>query len=621
MKGDRLMFTRTLRNLLYVFLALLAPVAWLATRFDPYQIDGDAVAYMDIADMLRAHNWHGIVNGYWHPLYPACLALGQMLFHTTRFKELRAYYFINFVIFLGEVAAMWAFTGAVVKLRARMASPTITLLAGDPLLSLHAMRLLSLGLLVVATQRELSLGKVRPDALLQALMLAGFAAMMQVLIAEALPASMGWATLMGMVFGLAYLAKSFAFAVSMLTLIVLLGFGLWAQRRRPAWAAGVAVAMLVPFFAVAGPYIAALSHKYGHLDFGDSGALNYAWYSGDTEKMHLEPSMTDQFGTATVNLSHPEKRLLASPGIYSYKAVPEGTYPDWFDTSYFNEGVKPHVKLGPLVRRDVRNVVLVVRYLFNHPEAWVLLILLLVTGARLTGRGFPRTAFWLPMMLLGMAMWIVYGLVNIEERYVTLAYFAVVLPVFAMLHEPTLQGERDDAWPRRTAAAMVAVFAFLALGESLRIAFEERRMQPAGVPAWQDPKIFGAGAALADLGVKPGDEIACLGVTACLHDHYWARLAGVRITTEIFGPGASHLLEAWEDLPNHQQAIDVVRAQGGKVLVAYFDPSDAARISATTLGWRPLGETGYYALPLNITLPPATPVPPQPWVTHAQGNQ
>jgi hypothetical protein len=38
-------------------------------------VGGDAVAYMDIADLLHAHHWAGVVNGYWHPLYPALLSL------------------------------------------------------------------------------------------------------------------------------------------------------------------------------------------------------------------------------------------------------------------------------------------------------------------------------------------------------------------------------------------------------------------------------------------------------------------------------------------------------------------------------------------------------------------
>lgn len=612
--------SRVMRTLLYLFAVLLVPIGWLAGRYDPYQVDGDAVNYMDLADMVHAHNWHGLVNSYWHPLYPAALALGQVVFHTTRANELHAYYGVNYAIFLLEAAAMFAFVTAMVRLRCRGVSPASILESAEPLLSLQAMRLLGLGLLVVAVQRELSMGKIRPDALLQALMLGAFAALLSVLGAETFAATAGFAVLAGILFGLAYLTKSFALAVTLLSIAVIAVSGVWLERRTLRWAAAVVAFTVVPFACIAGPWVGALSHKYGHLDFGDSGGLNFAWYAGDTEKMHLEPWMTDEFGTATVRLTHPEQQLMRSPGVYSYKAVPEGTYPDWMDPAYFNAGVKPHTRLKPLLRRDARNVVLVVRYLFNHPEAWVLLLLLLLAGGRAHGLQWRRGAFWLPMLVIGLAMWALYGLVNIEERYVTLAYLVVVLPVFALLREPALTANEGDAWPRRVASAMVVVFAFLALGESLRVALEERRLA-FGTPTWHSQPVFDAATALEQMGVHAGDEIACMGVTACLHDYYWARLDGARITTEIYAPETDHLLESWEDLPNHDQAAATLRDQGAKVLVAYFKPGERAQQPAEALGWRPLGESGYWALPLTLTPAPAPPVEHKTWVGHAEGNQ
>jgi hypothetical protein len=81
----------------------------------------------------------------------------------------------------------------------------------------------------------------------------------------------------------------------------------------------------VVFAAVAGPYMAALSLQKHRHDFGDSGSLNYAWYSAGTQKMHLEPGQTERFGSVGVNLVHPVPRLLDSPPIYSYKALAYGT--------------------------------------------------------------------------------------------------------------------------------------------------------------------------------------------------------------------------------------------------------------------------------------------------------
>ena len=110
------------RSLLLVCCALLVAVAGFAMRFDPYAIDGDAVAYMDLADLIGAHRWAGVVNAYWHPLYPAMLLLGQRLFHPLHLAELGAYYKINFFIFLLQAGAVVCFTTALWRLRETLAS-------------------------------------------------------------------------------------------------------------------------------------------------------------------------------------------------------------------------------------------------------------------------------------------------------------------------------------------------------------------------------------------------------------------------------------------------------------------------------------------------------------------
>jgi hypothetical protein len=604
-----------------VYLALLIPIAWLAMKFDSYALDGDGMAYMDIADLIRSHHWAGVINAYWNPLYPALLAIAQSVFHTTRSNELHAYYILNYVIFLASVGAMLAFVSALVKLRLRL-SATPASDAGDLppfgnvslLLNKEALQLLGVGLLVIATGRELSMATIRPDALLQALMLAAFAMLLQSFASE----SLLYAPLIGLFFGLAYLTKSFAFLVALLTIALMMLFQAWVQRRRPARVIAAGALAFLVFAAVAGPYIAALSKQKHRFDFGDSGALNYAWYVSGTVKMHIEPSMTSDFGSAKVNLIHPEQQLLAHPGIYSYRAEPYGTYPAWFDTTYFHERITPVFSAGRLIHRDVRNVVLSFRYLFNHPEAWILLALLLTCGARFgltparaSLHHWRRSVFWLPPIAIGLAMWGIYGLVNIEERYITLAYLLIVLPIFAAL---VFDGHRVP-WPHHTAAAMVALLAFLALGETLRVALDERSHQSAaGLPAaWYSPNIYEAAKGLNALGVGSGDEIACMGTIACLNDPYWMRLANVRVLTEVYNPDARHLLEEFEGLPNRRQVEDVLKSQGAKVAVASFDPGEMTGRTPASAGWIRLGESSLYALPLNLPAPQPAPPATVPW--------
>src|SRR6185437_9428871 len=113
--------------------------------------------------------------------------------------------------------------------------------------------------------------------------------------------------------------------------------------------------------------------------------------------------------------------------------------------------------------------------------AWILLVLLMALGARLRFGNWRRDNFWLPMILLGLAMWVLYGLVNVEERYVTLAYLVVLLPIFAALRVPQPNADEFEpapsSWLPSASTAMIVLLAFLAAGESLRLSLEQRRYE------------------------------------------------------------------------------------------------------------------------------------------------
>ena len=585
-----------LRRLWPVYCFLAAIVTFGYALYDPFQIDGDATAYMDIGDVIRAHNWHAIINGYWNPLYPAALALGHALFHPTRFNELHAYYMVNFGIFLLEMLAIVVFTDAIVQLRDLRAVSTEPASTTSFLLDRYTLRYLALALLVISSQRELSMGKVRPDALLQAFLLFALAALLKHLATH----RVHYAALMGLALGLAYLAKSFAFVFTFLCILALIAFRILWQRSSPARAIAAGLLALVCFSVIAGPYIAALSCQKGRFDFGDSGSLNYAWFVSGTEKMHLQQNEPSLFGSSEVHLKHPEKELLHNPGVFSYKQLPYGTYPDWFDNSFWNDSIKPHMnaRLEAGVLRDC--AIRIIRYIANHPEPWLLLFLLLLLGSRVPFDWRPRSnAFWIVPVLLGFAVLAIYSMVNIEDRYITLGLFAILLPVFAALRLATPQ---PLAAARPSAVAAIALLALLAIGDSARIVGELRRSLPfVHSPAgWYDFDDFHAAQALNRLGIGPGDSVACIGTRACLYDHYWARIAGVRILTEIYEPTMplDPLLAA---MPNRDQVFNLVRRQGDKVLIGYFDPGQMTGATSVSAGWIRLGDSHYYALLLNLS--------------------
>jgi hypothetical protein len=52
--------------------------------------------------------------------------------------------------------------------------------------------------------------------------------------------------------------------------------------------------------------------------------------------------------------------------------------------------------------------------------------------------------------------------------------------------------------------------------------------------------------------------------------------------------------------PNREQAYDVARREGAKVLVGYFEPGLMTGTKPVSAGWHELDDTHFYALPLNL---------------------
>src|SRR5262249_33862137 len=139
---------------------------------------------------------------------------------------------------------------------------------------------------------------------------------------------------LGVILAFGYLAKSALFPLTFVILAVsffLVGNPRIAVRR-------VALS-LATFCAVASPFIIGLSVAKGRPTFGDSGKLAYAWYAdGDgviDSVWHLE--FPDD-----KRPEHPTRKIFNEPAIFEYGSEIAGTYPPYYDPSYWHSGVVPH---------------------------------------------------------------------------------------------------------------------------------------------------------------------------------------------------------------------------------------------------------------------------------------
>ena len=589
------------RKLLWIYALLVLVAAFGYARYDTYIMDGDGTAFLDIAQALNTHRAALAVNGYWNPGYPALLALAERVAHPSLWRELVVVRYTNVLIVVLAMAASVCFTSGLARARLLWPGPAHFAVAAP------ALHLLGLALLLLSLERELPVAAPRSDTLLFALLLFAGGLLVRILIGNR--PSWRYAAL-GLTLGLAYLTKSFAFLPSAALLAAMFLYGL----LRPASRAGVLTGSLVGalvFALIAGPYILAISRQLGHPSTGESARLNYAFFVDGTARWH--EWFHGNLGHASGVFLHPETVLAPRPPVFSYAAHPNGTFPLWFDPAWWTLGLKPHVWLGGHALRLLRNLVVFVRYLLGRPEPFVLLALLLTCGAqctplhRLQHRSLHRLQrlhlSFLAPVAWGLLMLGIYLPIDLQDRYLTAPLFLVLLPLFAALRTRDGAGEsRLLAGTTPIATALTLLFAGIILCQSATYLADRRRHTPPaerGHPGF-DPAIFTAAAALDALGLQPGDKLACMGDRACYTDFYWARLAGAQILGEIETPGTASPVAVWNSIPDKAAVTVPLARLGIRYIVALFPY--AAREPE---GWVPLGDSGFFALPLGSALSPA----------------
>jgi len=445
-----------------------------------------------------------------------------------------------------------------------------------------ALLLTVLGLLLVSFQRELTIGAVRSDNLLLFFFLLAAGFLLRIQSTERFV----YYPLLGLALGLSYLTKSFAFLPSGLLLASIFLIGVTRKApKRGRIVAGALVAGFV-FAALAGPYIFAISKQRGRPTTGESARLNYCFFVDQTARWH--EWHTGDLGHAAADFKHHEELIVNVPPVYSFAQHAVGTYPLWFDPSYWTDTLKPKFYLRGHILRLERTTVLLVRFIVGHPEPFVIFGILLFAGCFL-GRSRASWVPLLPVTLWGLLMLGIYFPIDLQDRYLTPAFLFVVVPVLAMLRRP------KSGYAGEVVTGVALLFAALVVANAANDLSWRRRTESVtgnnrGIP---DKEMYPAAHGLESLGVLPGNTAACFGDDACYMSHYWARIAGTPIRAEVEVPDGSDPGAFWKNIANKQAVLDALRARNIKVIVGMFAPSVQA-----PEGWHQLGASDFYAYPL-----------------------
>jgi hypothetical protein len=545
-----------------------------------FQTDFDGVNYLDVAGNYLRGDWHNAVNAYWSPLYSWILTIPLSLLRSSLYWESTLVHLVDFAILLASFAAFEFLLSELLRSPFVARSET----SGTTGLSESAWRLLGLALFLYASLFMALYNGNTPDLSVTIAVYAAAGLLLRVHSGRA-----GWASYicLGAVLGLGYLAKTAMFPLA----FVFLSVALFSSPARMKAGAKILAAVFV-FALFAGPWIAILSHSKGRFTFGDSGKLNYI---GSPSTPSLSNSSTSAAPEA--NYVHPLPELDAHPPVLVFPAPVSGTFPPWYDPSYWNEGVRFHFSLDSQVQRlhqsyDAYWDILIAQGAF----VLALLALFFSQGEgdlRLTAARLARV--W-PLWLPGFAALAMYALVHVEPRYVAGSVTLVWLALFASLRFPL-----ETHPPRWVISIVLALFlaTFLPLTRSL-VSDVHVILRPPPDANWEVAQE------LHDLGIPPGGTIALIGMPK--ETYYFAHLAQVRIVANVPPAGVDEYWSAPPEIRAHVRSL-FIGAGAEAILAPEVPPGE----NAPGPGWVRMEYSPYWVMLLSNAVTTSAPA-------HSTGN-
>jgi hypothetical protein len=520
----------------------------------------DLVSYLDIADSYRRGDWTAAINAHWSPLYSWLLAAALAVVRPSPEQEPLLVKGVDFAAF---GASLLSFEWLLRELRRRQtrgapAEGGLPDVAFD--LCARAVFLWS-ALVWLVVYRD------TPDTAVAALVYLAAALVLRLERTR----SRGDAVALGLALGLGYLCKSSMFPMAFVFLAVA------AWRVRPS---GRAAFALAAFLALALPFAAAVSRQKGRPTFGDAARLNYAWL--------VNPRVPDTHWQGNPPGSgsprHPTRRIFAAPAAFEFATPIGGTYPPWYDPSYWNEGLRPRFDGRKEMAVVQANVAFSAR---TFGAALVAGFLLLALAGGRPGASLKALGDQAVLLMPGLAGLggFLFGTILpgfkppwglLQTRYLG--------PFLALLFVAALASVQVAAGRRRIVSTLslgLALAALLALSFRLGAGVEQARTARPRRP-WD------AARGLREAGLPDGSKVALLGPN---DDCYWARLAGFRIVAEVQAP------EFWEaDGPARGEVLRRVHAAGAAAIVS--PPGVRRPGNMEAKGWVRAGTSDYYLLPL-----------------------
>jgi len=526
----------------------------------------DSISYIELGWAGARSGLAHLVSGYWSPLYPFLLSLEFRIVSPPPRFEFAVVHLLNLLLFIGTIAAFDLFLGEFILARRGASS----LVADSEDESERAVWLWGCVLFVWAAEFWLGPSLMTPDLCVALLTLLATALLLR--IRRGLGS---WPVflVLGALLGLSYLAKTAMFFLA--PVFLLSAFVLGRRAGIPFRPAALRTLLAAIIFAcLAFPFIHALSAQKGRLTAGDVGRIAYAEYINRatlSEHWQGEPA-----GTGTP--AHPTRKVFSDPAVYEFAAPVPGTYPPWYDPSYWYEGIRPSFDLKNQLWTMFRAANAYLRIFSKSGVLWVMLAAIWFFWKRAFRWVRLAPGLWL-VVLPSAATLALYEMVHTEARYVDSCALILLMAVLGKIQFK----ESAGTWNMRHLPFLIALAPALAIAWSVT---HDVTLLVRNAPDehWEMAQQ------LQGFGIASGTHIATLGTGS---GAAWAHLAGVRIIAEIPDKELPRFVAA--DDARKCQIFELFSSLGAAAVVTW-NPA----VANSSEGWHAIPGTHYF-----VWLPPA----------------
>lgn len=501
-------------------------LAWAAR----HSMNPDGLSYLDLASDTLTGGPSKLLSNYWSPGYPAVISLFLFLFRPSPNLEFPLTHLINFLVFL---VALWVFT---IFLRYWSEA---THGKGTQ----HLVIPFAYSTFLWFMLRFIGVEGVNPD-----LCIAVFAFLVAGLTCRLYLEEASWKhyITLGLVLGGGYYFKAAMLPLGAGFLALLFLLPPFSKRlSRPNLLLTLSV-----FLMVAAPLLIALSIRANKLTFGETGRLNYLWFvNGRQWSGGLDPPEAGSIP------EHPAPKLLDKPLTLAFASPVGGTYPLWYDPSYWYAGTRTSFSIRQQIKALGVTFKSYKEMIFDSVAFVSGAIVLFVLSRRRSTGDAPHILWW--QVAWPLAAFAMYALVTVENRYVgaffVLFWLAIYGGVMARVDRPVAVAVLATV----LCAEMIPFMAHLAMigGRAATSLVHRSR-----------PPYQAAALGLIGLGLQKGDRLAVVGYA---HDCYYARYARLRVAAQI--PDAK---EFWQlSAPELQTVEKRLASIGVKAVIAPNRPS------------------------------------------------